>query len=145
MKKSILLLVFIINFSLFTIRSFAQAPSQIEVPTIVKDKLINLYPNAKDIKWEKEDKNYEANFMSSRTKMSVEIDEKGNVISTETEIRSVQLPKPAQDYILKNFGWKKIERTIKEVDAKNVISFEVKIDKKELIFDEKGNFLKKEK
>ena len=138
MKKSAILLaaMFAVSFA------NAQKVSDKEVPTAVKTTLQKNYPNAKEIKWEKENGNYEAEFEVEETDYSLLIDVSGNILETEIEIKVDALPANAKAYISKNYAGQKIKEATKITDNKGVVTYESEIKGKDLIFDSNGNFIK---
>lgn len=122
----------------------AQKVSDKEVPTTVKNTLQKNYPNAKELKWEKEKGNYEAEFEVNETDYSVLIDVSGNIIETEVEIKIDELPANAKAYISKNYAEQKIKEAAKITDSKGVVTYEAETKGKDLIFDSNGNFIKEE-
>lgn len=120
----------------------AQKVSDKEVPTAVKTTLQKNYPNAKELKWEKENGNYEAEFEIDETDYSLLIDVSGNILETEIEIKVDALPANAKDYISKNYAGQKIKEATKITDNKSVVTYEAEIKGKDLIFDSNGNFIK---
>ena len=138
MKKSAILLaaMFAISFA------NAQKVSDKEVPTAVKTTLQKNYPNAKELKWEKENGNYEAEFEVDETDYSLLIDVSGNILETEIEIKVDALPANAKAYISKNYALQKIKEATKITDNKGVVTYESEIKGKDLIFDSNGNFIK---
>jgi hypothetical protein len=117
MKKSAILLgaMFAVSFA------NAQKVSDKEVPTVVKNTLQKSYPNAKEIKWEKEKANYEAEFEVNETDYSLLIDVSGNILETEVEIKIDELPAKAKEYVSKNYAGQKIKETAKIPTAKALL------------------------
>ena len=138
MKKSAILLaaMFAVTFA------NAQKVSDKDVPTAVKTTLQKNYPNAKEIKWEKENGNYEAEFEVEETDYSLLIDVSGNILETEIEIKVDALPANAKAFISKNYAGQKIKEATKITDNKGVVTYESEIKGKDLIFDSNGNFIK---
>lgn len=138
MKKSAILLaaMFAVTFA------NAQKVSDKDVPTAVKTTLQKNYPNAKEIKWEKENGNYEAEFEVEETDYSLLIDVSGKILETEIEIKVDALPANAKAYISKNYAGQKIKEATKITDNKGVVTYEAEIKGKDLIFDSNGNFIK---
>lgn len=138
MKKSAILLaaMFAVTFA------NAQKVSDKDVPTALKTTLQKNYPNAKEIKWEKENGNYEAEFEVEETDYSLLIDVSGNILETEIEIKVDALPANAKAYISKNYAGQKIKEATKITDNKGVVTYESEIKGKDLIFDSNGNFIK---
>jgi hypothetical protein len=136
--------IFLLAIAAMSFNANAQKIKADEVPAAVKAKQASLYPNAKVSKWEKEDGNFEAEFDNGKVETSVLIDASGNLLQTETEITSNNLPKSVNDYVTKNLGGKKIKEAAKIVDSKNTTTYEAEVDEIDYIFDANGNFLKKE-
>jgi len=120
----------------------AQKVSDKEVPTTVKTTLKKNYPNAKEIKWEKEKANYEAEFEVNKTDYSLLIDVSGNILETEIEIKVDALPAKAKEYVSKNYAGQKIKEATKITNNKGVVTYEAEVKGKDLIFDSNGNFIK---
>ena len=140
MKKSAIILAAMLSVTFAN----AQNISDKEVPTTVKAALQKSYPNAKEIKWEKEKANYEAGFEVSETDYSLLIAVSGNILETEVEIKIDELPAKAKEYVSKNYAGQKIKETAKITDSKGVVTYEAEIKGKDLIFDSNGNFIKEE-
>jgi hypothetical protein len=139
MKKNICFLIIIC----FTIFSCSQ---KVAVPDVVKTKFVSLYPDAKNVKWDKEDGLFEAGFKTNDVETSVVFDAAGTVTETETAIEASSLPAAISEYVAKNLDGRKIEEAAKIVDAAGKVNYEAEVDKADYIFDETGNFLsKKEK
>lgn len=93
----------------------------------------------------KKNSNYEAGFEVAETGYSILIDASGNIIETEIEISIDALPANAKTYVVKNYPGKKIKEATKITDAKDIITYEVEVNDKDLIFDNSGKFLKEVK
>ena len=141
MKKSVILLAAMFSLTFAN----AQKVSDKEVPTVVKSALQKSYPNAKEIKWEKEKANYEAGFEVSEKEYSLLIDASGKILETEMEIKMEELPANAKAFISKNYAGQKIKETAKITDSKGVVTYEAEVKGKDLIFDKNGNFIKEVK
>ena len=126
---------------------FASTPNGIKVPQKAKDALTKSFPDAKNIKWEKEGNAFEANFESKNAKASIVVDANGIITETEAVIEKSQLPKGVENYIEKNHKNFKISEVSKIVNDKNITTYEVEVSngktKKDLFFDNDGKFLKK--
>lgn len=114
----------------------------IDVPAAAKATVARLYPNAKAVKWEKEDGHYEAELSHNGKALSLVIDAKGNVLETETTISESALPAVVRAYVAKHHAGKKIKEAAEIVDAKGRKTYEAEVGGKDLIFDEKGQFIK---
>ncbi len=141
MKKKLLLVV--LGFAAITVD--AQKIKKADVPVAVKKTFTKAYPSTKVNGWEKENGNYEAAFDHNNKEMSVIIDPSGNIVETETEIAISELSKKITDYCAKNYSDKKIKEAARIVDAKGILTYEAEIGKMDVLFDEKGNFIKEAK
>ncbi|MGB8194835.1 MAG: hypothetical protein WCF67_23070, partial [Chitinophagaceae bacterium] len=92
--------------------------------------------------WEKEEGNYEVSFKESGKEMSCVIDGAGSIIETETTISVQELPQPAKDYIEQHYRNSKIKEAAKIVKANGETTYEAEINKKDVIFDSNGKFLR---
>ena len=114
-------------------------------PAKVTSEFTKLYPSVKDVKWHMEDGNYEGKFTSGNMSMSVQINPNGELVQKEKYLKVSDLPKPAQDYLTKNYNGVKIKEVSEVTNSKNTKHFQVEIKDKVLIFDTKGTFIKEEK
>lgn len=115
------------------------------VPAPVKSALLKKYPEAKDVQWEKEKGNYEANWGGkSKEDNSVQFTPSGEFIEMVKAIPVSQLPAPVMSYVKAHYKGAKITEAGKVTDAKGKLSYEAEVNKKDIIFDEKGNFVKAE-
>ena len=123
-----------------------EAKDKITVPVAVKSALSNKYPGAKKVTWEKENGNYEANWGGkSGEDNSVQFTSTGNFIEIVNAIPVKQLPTPVFAYVKHHYKGAKITEAGKVTDAAGKISYEAEVNRKDIIFDEKGNFVKAEK
>ena len=150
MKKTFSLIA--ILFALST-ASFAQkekgekeGKEKITVPAAVKGALSKKYPDATKVTWEKENGNYEANWGGkSGEDNSVQFTPSGNFIEIVKAISISELPKPVISYVKEHYKGAKITEAGKVTDAQGKLSYEAEVKGKDIIFDEKGNFVKAEK
>jgi hypothetical protein len=107
----------------------------------VKEKFISSFTKTVHVKWTKEKSNYEASFKTGDKQMSVNFDEKGNIIETETGIKLSELPIEVRESVAKDYSKYKITETAK-IETKGLISYEVEVKrgkgKMDLIYDEHG-------
>jgi uncharacterized membrane protein YkoI len=141
MKKLFFLLATVASVSFAN----AQKVSDKDVPAMVKSALQKNYPNAKELKWEKEKGNYEVGFELAKTGYSVLIDASGNILETEIEIKMDALPANAKAYVSKNYAGQKIKEVAKITNSKGGVTYEVEVKGKDLVFDNAGKFLKEVK
>ncbi len=141
MKKIIL----IVSCLIFSSAIYAEKIKEVNVPNAVKDKLQAMFQSAKNIKWVKEFGNFEAEFDKNGNEISVLFAPDGQWLQTENAIKLNELPNAVMIYVEKKLANKKIKESAKVVDAKNNVSFEIEVDGEEYLFDNKGNFLRKQK
>jgi hypothetical protein len=122
--------------------SFAQKMQEKDVPNAVKSAFQKQYPTAQATKWEKEKENFEVECKIGKAETSVLLDLQGNILETETEIAVNELPKTILDYVTTQYKGQKIKEAAKIIDAKGTLTYEAEIKGKDLIFDDKGNFIK---
>ncbi len=115
------------------------------IPLPVENNFQQLYPSADKVKWEKEGENYEVNFKVNKKKISITFDSLGKLIEKEEDIEISQLPAKASEYINKNYPKSKIKEIEKKTDAQGMITYEVEVRGKELVFDANGNLIKETK
>ncbi|HEY8937074.1 MAG TPA: PepSY-like domain-containing protein [Cyclobacteriaceae bacterium] len=144
MKK--IIIVFVISL----IGGFAQAQKlkENEVPKAVKESFTKRFPKAKEVKWSKENETeFEAEFEIDEIEQSVNFDQTGKWLGTETEIKSSQLPAVVQATINKDFAGYKTEEIEKVETPDNGMFYEVELEKDELSYEVKissdGKILKK--
>ncbi|XWW48544.1 PepSY-like domain-containing protein (plasmid) [Fibrella sp. USSR17] len=128
--------------SLATLMTTSAAIRLTDAPAAVKAAITKLYPTAKNVKFEKENGDYEAGFTLNGKAISVVLDAKGNVKETETEIPVNALPAAVRDYIAKKMPGKKIREAAEMLDATGKKTFEAQVGGKDLIFDERGTLIK---
>lgn len=136
---------FLIALTIFSFTAFAQ---QVNVPKSAKDTFSKLYPKATEVKWDKENQDYEASFKLNGKDMSVIFDKDGKVLETETAIEISQLPKGIDKYVMDYYKGYKITGAAKIVKANGEELFEAEItkgkEKKDLFFDKNGKPEKKD-
>lgn len=134
--------------SLLTIVLFSSVKAQAQqtkVPEKVKTEFKKLYPDVKSVKWEMEKDNYEGKFSMDRKEMSVQVNDKGGLIQTETYLKVTELPKAAQSYLTKHYAGVKFDKASEVTDAKKVKHFQAETKDKTIMFDANGKFIKEEK
>jgi hypothetical protein len=120
----------------------AQKMKEKNVPQEVVKSFKQNFKETKSVYWEKEKEHYEVEFATNTTEQSVLFDAKGNILETEVEIETNQLPKNVLTYIQTNYPSKKIKEAAKITDDKNQITYEAEVDGQDLLFDANGKFLK---
>ena len=123
-----------------------ESKQKVIVPAVVKTALSKKYPAATKVTWEKEAGNYEANWGGKGGEdNSVQFTPKGDFIEIVNAIPVSQLPAPVLAYVKEHYKGAKITEAGRVTDAKGKISYEAEVNRKDIIFDENGNFVKVEK
>ncbi len=141
MKK----ILFISFPALLFVLSSAQAQNikSAVVPPLVKSALMQKYPKATKVTWEKEKGNFEANWGGkSGEDLSVQFTPQGRFIEQVQAIKAESLPAEVAKYVQQHYKGAKITEAGKVTDAKGKNFFEAEVKGKDLVFDEKGNFVK---
>lgn len=103
------------------------------------------YPEAKNVGWENENGNYEANWGGkSGEDNSVQFTPSGSFIEIVKAISISDLPNSVAPYIKQHYKGAKITEAGKVTDAKGKISYEAEVHGKDIVFDENGKFMKAE-
>ena len=113
-------------------------------PAIVSTAFNKAFPKASKVKWEKEKAGYEAGFVQNGKEMSAVYDSEGHLKETEVEINITELPQIAQTYLKTNYKNAAVKEATKITMADGKIVYEAELNKKDIIFDAKGNFMKVE-
>ncbi|MEP7230386.1 MAG: PepSY-like domain-containing protein [Ginsengibacter sp.] len=148
MKKTIGLAVILlaINSTTFAQVKENESKENIKVPAVVTSALHKKYAEAKNVTWEKEDGNYEANWGGkSGEDNSVQFTPSGTFIEIVNAIAVNQLPANVTNYIKQHYNGAKITEAGKVTDAAGKLSYEAEVHGKDITFDENGNFIKAEK
>jgi hypothetical protein len=125
--------------------SVAQDLKEKDVPAAVKAAFVKKYPDAKNVSWEMEKRNYEANWGGkSGEDNSVVFTPSANFIEIVVAIPISQIPANVSTYVSKHYHGVKIAEAGKITDAAGKHMYEAEIKGKDLIFDDKGVFLKED-
>jgi hypothetical protein len=129
--------------SLSLITGFAQHVKTADVPAAVKSALQKKYPTAVAVTWEKEKGNFEANWGGrSKEDNSVVFTPDGSFVEMVVAIPVSSLPSGVTAYVKTHYPGAKITEAGKVTDAMGKTSYEAEVKGKDLLFDEKGTFLK---
>jgi hypothetical protein len=128
--------------------SFAQNIQNKDIPQVVKEKFASSFTGATHVKWTKEKSDFEASFRNGKKEMSVNFNEKGNIIETEIEIKVADLPAVIKNSVSKDYPGYKITEAAK-IESKGIVTWEAEVtrgkDKMDVIYDEQGVQKSKEK
>jgi hypothetical protein len=123
--------------------SCSQKSKESEVPKTILKTFNSNFKNTKVEKWDKEkDGGYEAEFDHNGIETSATFSADGKLRETEQEVEKSALPAGISDYVSKNHPGKDMQETAKITTSEGIVMYEVEIDKKDLMFDDKGNFIK---
>jgi hypothetical protein len=131
--------IFILLLAVLLCSNTLSAKESTNIPPAVKSAFSKSYAGATKVKWETEDGHYEVHFNYKKQEISVLYNAAGSVVETETGIPVASLPAAAQKYASAKG---KIKEASKIVSAAGSVQYEAEVGQKDLIFDEKGNFLK---
>ncbi|MFT3980097.1 MAG: PepSY-like domain-containing protein [Ferruginibacter sp.] len=135
--------IFLFATGLCAMGAQAQKLSPSKVPAPVKATMQQQYPAVQKINWEKENGHYEAGFVAQAKHCSVLLDATGAVLETEVEITKEALPATAKAYLLKYYPGIPVKEAATITDAKGIVTYEAEVKGADLIFDNKGQFIKK--
>ena len=122
-----------------------ESSKKLSVPAAVKTALSQKYPEAKNVSWEKEKGNYEANWGGkSGEDNSAVFTPTAAFVEIVVAIPLSQLPANVAPYVSKNYKGAKIAEAGKVTNAAGKHMYEAEIKGKDLIFDEHGGFLKED-
>ena len=138
MKKYFLNILALIFLSL---AASAQKINEDKLPAATKEAFSQKYPDILG-KWEKENGNYEVNFKKEGTTMSAVIDAKGAILETETAISIKELPAGVESYIKSHYKGAAIKEAALIVKASGETMYEAEVNKKDILFDVNGKFIK---
>jgi hypothetical protein len=120
----------------------------VNVPAVVKNANVKKYPESKKyhITWETEKGNYEANWGGKDGEAnSVTYTPSGSFVEIVKEIPVSELPQATRSYIKEHYKTAKFGDVGRVLDAQGKTSYEVEINRKDVIFNQNGNFVKEEK
>ena len=118
-----------------------ESEHDIEIPSAVAATCAKKFPNVKDLHWEQEHGNYEAEFKIDRMDFSIVFDQSGTIIEEEIEIKINELPEAALDYIKAHYKGKPIVEASKISTSAQTIEYEAEVAGEDLIFDSNGKFI----
>jgi hypothetical protein len=128
---------------LISTAAFSQRVRSADVPAAVKTALQQKYPSASGVGWEKEKGNYEANWGgASKEDNSVLFTPAGVFVEQVVAMPVARLPAAVADYVRTHYPGAKIAEAGKVTDAEGRTRYEAEVKGKDLLFDEKGDFIK---
>jgi hypothetical protein len=125
---------------------YSQELMEKNVPAKIKKLVMEKYKNAKGLKWEKEENNYEVSFDFNEQKHSLLINNDGKILEIEKEIDEDQLSESIKSYLDDNYDSYVISK-INHIEKLGKIFYEIEVsidDKNyELLFSDKGKLIEK--
>ncbi len=122
---------------------FAQRVPDAKVPPAVKSALAAQYPYAKGVGWEKEKGNFEANWGgASKEDNSVLFTPDGQFVEMVVATPVTSLPPAVLNYVKEHYPASKISEAGKISWPGGKTGYEAEVKGKDLVFDEKGIFIK---
>ena len=115
------------------------------IPTAAIASFDKTFVGVSNVKWEKEDNNYEVNFMQKGNKMSAVLDAKGLLLETEIELSVADLPASIITYMKEHYKGKILKGGAKIIKKDGSINYEAALKGKDVIFDKAGKFIKESK
>jgi hypothetical protein len=125
--------------------SLAQNEKKAMPPVAAKTAFEKAFPAAGNVKWGKENAGYEANFSLKGKQMAAVYDNNGILKETEEDIKIIALPSPVTAYIKTHYANVAIKEAAKITKTGGEINYEAEVNKKDLIFDSNGKFIRQEK
>ena len=117
---------------------------KVEVPSAAEAAFKKSYPTATKTKWGKEGADFEVNFMDGKKEMAAVYSSSGELKETEVEIEPTELPAGVVAYVKEHYKTA-IKEAAKITKANGEINFEAEVNKKDVIFDKNGKFIKEAK
>ncbi len=138
MKKLIFIFAMLIVINL-------HAQDKSKIPIEAKTAFAKQFSGATNIKWGKEDKDFEVDFISEGKKMSAIYNAKGNFKESEQALVATEMPANVMIYFKAHYVNVAIKETVKITKANGEINFEIGIKAKDILFNANGNFIKEVK
>lgn len=106
----------------------AQDLKSSEVPASFTEGLLEVYPNAKDIEWERNGTDYKVEFEVGRMEHEVWFNKDGETVRVEKEITRSLMPKGLIDIINRDYAGYKID-SVESTEKKGQTTYEVELEK----------------
>jgi hypothetical protein len=123
--------------------AFSQHIPAGKVPAAVKSALMAKYPGAKNVTWEKEKGNFEANWGgASKEDNSVLFTPDGSFVEMVVATPVTSLPAAISAYVKEHYATSKISEAGKITWPGGKTGYEAEVKGKDLVFDAQGNFIR---
>lgn len=120
----------------------AQKLNEADVPVIIKNAFVKMYPGIKEAQWNKEGNLYKASFVEENYRGSVSFNENGKWTERETAIPVKSLPVIIKNYIEVNYKNRRITAAAKITKAFGEMQYKATIEGKNILFTKDGSFIK---
>ncbi len=114
-------------------------------PKAVQAALVKNFPGSSAVRWDKEDKNYEADFKQNGKTLSAEFTGDGVLLESEVTIKTSELPASVLKYVKEHYKGATIKEAAKITKASGEINYEAEVNKTDVMFDADGKFIKEQK
>ncbi len=118
---------------------------KIVAPQAARAAFVKAFPGSSNVRWVKEDANYEAEFKQNSKVMSAVFDNKGTLMETEVNIKTSELPAPVLQYVKEHYKGASIKEAAKITKPNGEVNYEAEVKKANLLFDANGKFIKEDK
>ncbi len=112
-----------------------------DVPEKVKETFKRHYSDARNVRWEKEEEGYEAEFKLNGLNMSVVIDSMGVIQETEIEIPTSELPADCKNNLPPEYKGVKIKEAGKIIKTDGTVFYEAEVKGRDFFFSDNGLLL----
>src|SRR4051812_11836148 len=112
---------------LFILSSTAQTITESEVPLNIRQVHKKKYPAVKDSKWNKAGEDFEVRQLVNKKQTLLRYNNEAKIISSETEVKFLEVPKMMADFIVANFKGQTPTNVCRITDEKGANSFAAEI------------------
>ncbi|MEO5594617.1 MAG: PepSY-like domain-containing protein [Chitinophagaceae bacterium] len=142
MKQIILSVIVLMG---ITLSGNAQKEKKMAPPAAATTAFGKAFPGAEKVKWGKEKNDYEAEFVLKGKEMSAVYNNNGVLKETEEDIKIAALPSSVITYVKEHYPKAVIKEAAKITMPTGEINYEAEVNKKDLIFDASGKFIREVK
>ena len=137
---------FLVVFLFVSVMVNAQEVIHTQVPSTFTEGLLQAYPDAKDIEWERSNNDYKVTFKSGLLERKIYFNRNGDQVKIEAEMSKTTLPTKLANAIRKDYAGYKID-SVHSIYKNGITTYEVVLVKEgwvqevELTYSEAGNLL----
>jgi hypothetical protein len=113
-----------------------------DVPSAVTTAFYKTYPSVKDVDWNKDGINFQAEYDADKVDNTATYTETGMLVNTGVAIVASALPASVLEYVKVNYKEDELRQACKITDVGGIVTFEGKVKGMDLTFDSNGNFIK---